>query len=226
MKVCIVIPAYNEVRKIASVITALKKEGYKDIIVVDDHSTDKTGIVAMKAGAMVIRHRRNRGQGAALRTGIEEAVKRKAKVIVTFDADGQHKASEVKLLVAPLLKGEVDVALGSRFLGSHPGIPWYKWLMLKCSILVERLLLGVWLTDVHNGFRAFSLMAAKKIRIRQDGFAHASEIVYEIRRKGLSYVEVPITIFYDAYTNKKGQSIWNSFRILKELFRIRFGKES
>ncbi|MBR9692423.1 glycosyltransferase family 2 protein [Candidatus Woesearchaeota archaeon] len=225
MKVFIVIAAYNEEKKIAKVVQGLKKEKYTNIIVTDDCSSDKTAAVAKKAGAIVLKHTKNQGQGAALRTGIKEALKRKADVVVTFDADGQHDAAEIIGLVTPIKLGEADVVLGSRFLGQHPGMPWYKWVTLKGSILVERVVLGVKLSDVHNGFRAFSAKAARKIKITRDRMAHASEIVYEVKRKKLSYVEVPVTIEYDAYSKQKGQSIFNSFSILWEILKVRFGKK-
>lgn len=223
-RVFIVIPAYNEEAKIASVVKSLKRAGYHHILVVDDCSSDRTGSEARKAGAIVIRHEQNQGQGASLRTGIKEALRRKGDVIVTFDADGQHKAEEITRIVGPILKGEADVTLGSRFLGAHPGMPWYKWVTLKGSILVERLLLGVKLSDVHNGFRAFSAKAARAITITQPRMAHASEIVYEIKRKKLRYVEVPVTIEYDEYAKRKGQSIFNAFRILKDIVKVRMKK--
>jgi glycosyltransferase involved in cell wall biosynthesis len=226
MRIFIAVAAFNEAEKIAGVVMGLKKAGYSHIIVVDDHSRDKTGALAKKAGATVIRHKKNMGQGAALRTGINAAVKQKADVVVTFDGDGQHPANEIKRLVKPIIDGKADVALGSRFLGKAPGMPWYKWVTLKGSILVERLVLGVCLTDVHNGFRAFSRKAAEQIEITCNGMTHASEIVYEIKRNKLKYVEVPVTIAYDAYSKAKGQSIFNSFRILQEMLAMKRRKRS
>jgi len=217
----IVIPAYNEAARIGRVIEDLKKHGYRDVIVVDDCSTDRTGSIAKRHGAHVIRHSRNRGQGAALRTGIKAALADGADIIVTFDGDGQHRAEEIAHLVAPVLAGEADAALGSRFLGRAPGMPWYKLVTLKGSIIVERLLLGVHLTDVHNGFRALSRKAAERIEISQDGMAHASEIVYELHRKALRFVEVPVTIAYDEYAKRKGQSVFNACRILAAIVRMK-----
>ncbi len=223
-RVFIVVAAYNEASKIGFVLDDLHRHGYRDVIVVDDASCDRTGSIARAKGASVIRHQRNRGQGAALRTGIAAALAQKASVIVTFDGDGQHRAEEIGALVAPLFAGEADVALGSRFLGRVVGIQKRKWVTLKGAILVERLLLGVKLTDVHNGFRALSRRAAELIEITQDGMAHASEIVYEIRLKGLRFVEVPVTIQYDAYAKGKGQSILNAFNILREIVRMKRAK--
>jgi len=217
----IVVPAYNEARKISGVIADLHNHGYRDIVVVDDHSTDNTAAIARRHDTIVVRHSKNKGQGGALRTGIRVALERGAKIIVTFDGDGQHRAKEIADLVAPVASGEVDVALGSRFLGKAVGIQKRKWVTLKVSIIVERLLLGIHLTDVHNGFRALSRHAAETIEITCDDMAHASEIVAEIHDHKLRYVEVPVTILYDEYVKHKGQSIFNSFRILRELLDMK-----
>jgi polyprenyl-phospho-N-acetylgalactosaminyl synthase len=169
----------------------------------------------------VLRHPKNRGQGAALRSGIRDALARGAGVIVTFDGDGQHQAKDIPGLLAPIAAGKADIVLGSRFLGEAHGITFLKLITLKVSILVERLLLGVRLTDVHNGLRALSRTAAQTVHITCDGMAHASEIVAEIRDHDLRYVEVPVTILYDKYAKQKGQSVFNSFRILGEIRRMR-----
>lgn len=221
MKTFIVVAAYNEEQRIGGVVHDLRGHGYTNIIVVDDCSADKTGKIARKLDVQVLRHRKNRGQGAALRTGIRQALNQGADIIVTFDGDGQHQASEIKRLIRPIQLGRVDVVLGSRFMGGAIGLPWYKWILLKGSILVERLFLGIKLTDVHNGFRAFSRRAASYIKITFDGMAHGSEIVAEIHDLGLRYTEVPVTILYDEYTRQHGQSVFNAFNILGKILEIR-----
>src|SRR5258708_5146103 len=119
----IVVPAYNEGKRIGETLRPLTERGYRNIVVVDDGSRDNTGDAAMKAGAWVARHIINCGQGAALQTGIDFALRRGASVIVTFDADGQHDADEIPSVIAPVIKGDADVALGSRFLGKTIDIP-------------------------------------------------------------------------------------------------------
>ncbi len=220
-RVFFVIPAFNEAGRVGRVLRELREHGYRDLVVVDDGSADGTASRARRAGAVVVRHRRNRGQGAALRSGIREALRRGADVIVTFDADGQHLAREAGRLVGPVVRGEADVVFGSRFLGAAPGIPFVKRLVLRGGVLVERLLLGARLSDAHNGFRAFSRRAAELVEISCDGMAHASEIVYEVRERGLRYREVPVTIRYDAYSRARGQSVLNAFRILVEILRLK-----
>lgn len=213
----VVIAAYNEARKIASVIQSLRRTGYRNIIVVDDGSKDATTGIAERAGASVIRHPLNRGQGAALKTGIDAALLHGADYIVTFDADGQHDAAEIEDLLAPIRRGEADITLGSRFLTKKSDIPMFKQMVLKGGILFTRLFSGIALTDTHNGFRALSRKAAQRIEIRQDRMEHASEIIDELMRKKLRYREIPVTIKYTEYSIQHGQSPFNSIKIALNL---------
>jgi glycosyltransferase involved in cell wall biosynthesis len=142
-----------------------------------------------------------------------------AKTIVHFDADGQHHAEDIQSLVDPLENGEADVVLGSRFLRKvdRQAVPPVKRIILRGAVLVNGLLTGLWLTDAHNGFRAFSAAAARQIKIRENDYAHASEIIAEISRLKLRCVERPTHITYSSYATLKGQSPWNSINILIDL---------
>jgi len=213
MKTYIVIPAFNEENSIAQVIKGLKRHGYKNIVVVDDGSTDKTFQKAKAAKVQVLRHFINRGQGAALKTGIDYALSQGADIIVTFDADGQHNPAEIKNLIRPVKEGKTDVALGSRFLKKGVKVPVVRKVFLKGGIVFTRVFSGIRLTDAHNGFRAFDRKAAQKIEIKHDGMAHSSEIVDEIYTKKLRYKEVPVTITYTDYSKRRGQSNLNSSNI-------------
>lgn len=221
MKVYIVIAAYNEEKKISEVVEGLKKERYQNIVVVDDGSRDKTYEVAEKAGAEVLRHLVNRGQGAGLQTGIDYALKKGADAIVTFDADGQHDPRDVKRVLKPVINKEADVVFGSRFLGKS-NVPFFKKLTLKGAIFFTWIFSGVWLTDAHCGFRALSRDAAKKIRITYDKMEHASEIVDEVMTKKIKYKEVPVNVRYTEYSIRKGQSVFNSIKIATRLLMGRF----
>ncbi|MFH1506560.1 MAG: glycosyltransferase family 2 protein [archaeon] len=219
MKVFIVIAAYNEGKSITKVINGLKRGGYHDVVVVDDGSRDNTFEIAEKTGVDVLQHFLNRGQGAALKTGIDYALLQGADIIVTFDADGQHKVSEIMRVVEPVLNGEVEVTLGSRFLDKETSLPFKKWIVLKGAILLTWIMYGIRLSDAHNGFRAFSRKAAKKIDIKADRMEHASEIVEEIHKKNIKFKEVPVTILYTNYAMRKGQSVWNSLRIFGKMVK-------
>jgi len=223
MKISVVIPAYNESKAIGKVIGELKQR-VNQIIVVDDGSIDNTAEIARESGAEVLAHFLNRGQGAALQTGIDFALRQGADIIVTFDADGQFKASEIDQMVGPLLLGQVDVVLGSRFLNEKNKTPLGKKIILKLAVLVTRLYTGLKVTDTHNGFRAISSKAARLIQIKQDGMAHASEIIEQIKKHDLKFKEVPVTIEYSDYSLGKGQRLTNSFRIVWDLIMGRIAK--
>ena len=224
MKIIVVIPAYNEEKNIAQAIRDLRPH-VSEVVVVDDGSNDETGDAAGSAGAYVLRHRINRGQGAALRTGTEFAIKYlAADIIVHYDADGQHVAEEVDDMVKPILLGGADVVLGSRFLKDTSKVPFFRKLILKGGIIFTRFTSGLKVTDTHNGFRALSRSAAQKIEISQDRMAHASEIFDEIVQHKLRFCEVPVTIRYTKESRQKGQSSWGSFRIVFDYFVGRFFK--
>jgi glycosyltransferase involved in cell wall biosynthesis len=212
--VWIVIPAHNEEKKITDVITGLRKSGYSNTIVVDDGSEDQTYQKALSTNTVVLRHIINRGQGAALQTGIDYALNQEAEIIITFDSDGQHQPEDISKLIKPIQEGEADVVLGSRFLSKNSNTPFIRKMFLKGGALIFRILYGIKLTDSHNGLRALSRKTAKKIKITQDGMEHASEIVEKIAKYGLKYKEMPVTINYTDYSLRHGQRTSDAFKIL------------
>lgn len=211
--VWVVIAAYNEGERLAVTLRNLLP-ACGNVVVVDDGSRDDTAAVAAAFPVWVLRHPVNRGQGAALQTGLDFARGRGADVLVTFDADNQHDPADLPLVVAPVLAGTADVALGSRFLGRTENLPASRRLVLKAGVLFTRVVSRIAVTDTHNGFRAFSRAAADRVRITQDRMAHASEILDEVRVQRLRFVEVPVTVRYSAATLAKGQSSWNAVRVV------------
>lgn len=211
----VVVPAYNEVQQIRATLESLLKYDYS-IVVVDDGSKDQTWEMASQLPVYLLRHPINLGQGAALKTATLFALSRGAEVIVHFDADGQHNTEDIETLVEPLLQNEADVVLGSRFLrpADRAEVPPLRRLILKGAVVVNGLLTGIWLSDAHNGLRALNRYAAEKILLRENGFAHATEINAEIQRNKLRYIERPTHILYTHYSLMKGQSLWNSLNIL------------
>lgn len=209
----VVVPAYNEERTIERVLRELCLV-CDHVVVVDDGSADQTYAAALRVTPYALRHAINRGQGAALQTGIEFALLQGASVVCTFDADGQHCTDDLAALVQPIMAGECDIVLGSRFLGRAEDIPPLRRLCLKAGILFTRMVSRVRLTDVHNGLRAFSRRAAERVEINNDRMAHASELIDIVRDTGLPFREVPVRIRYTDYSLAKGQSVLNSFRIL------------
>lgn len=213
--VWVIVPAFNESAVIGPVVEELVRRGHS-VAVIDDGSDDDTAGVAHRAGAHVLRHSINRGQGAALQTGIAFALQRGAEHIITFDSDGQHAAEDVDALLAPLLAGRADVVLGSRSLGSTEGMPAFRRAILGAAVIFTRVASGARVTDTHNGLRAFTRDAAARLDIRLDRMAHASEILDQIVRNGMRYEEVPVHVRYTAYSRRKGQSSFAAFRILAD----------
>ena len=216
--VFIVVPVFNEGAVIASAIESLIDKGYS-VVCVDDASTDNSLAAIRSLRVFSLHHAVNLGQGASLQTGMTFALGKNAEYIIHFDADGQHNPADIPVLLEPLQKGEADVVLGSRFLRDEDraAVPPAKRFLLKTGVFVNWLLTGVRLTDAHNGFRAMTAEAAGRIDLRENRFAHASEILDEIRKKRLRVVERPTAIVYTEYSQAKGQSMWNSIKIVMDM---------
>ena len=212
----VVIAAYNEGKVIGEVVSELRQM-FEHVVVVDDGSVDATGEAARAAGAMVLKHCLNLGQGAALQTGIDYALLRGAPFVATFDADGQHDPHDLAVMLERLQDSASDVALGSRFLGAAPGMPFSRRLLLKLALVFQRISTGLALSDAHNGLRILRASAASKLRIDQNRMAHASEIIAKIAQSHLTVVEVPCTIRYTDYSKRKGQRLVGSFDVLVDL---------
>jgi len=212
----VVMPAFHEAQVIRRSVTELRTQ-FPNVVVVDDGSHDATAEEALAGGAVVVRHPLNLGQGAALQTGIQFALARGADFIATFDADGQHHVEDLVALLEVLEREPLDIVLGSRFAGRAEGLSLARRVFLKAAVLFTNLTTGVRLTDAHNGLRVMTAAAARRIEIRQDQMAHASELVAQIGRLGLRFKEVPVTITYSPYSVQKGQRLSNGFRILSDL---------
>lgn len=213
-----IIPAYNEEEVIANVINDVRKY-FNNIVVINDASTDSTAVIAKQQAAKVINHPINLGQGAAIQTGIEFALIKGARILVTFDADGQHCIEDALKMIEKINIENAEIICGSRFLGINAiNMSRTKSLMLKLAVLFTRYISKIDVTDAHNGLRVMTDSAAKKININQNKMAHATEMISQIRKKGIQYKEHPVKIIYTDYSIKKGQKISNSLNILLDLF--------
>lgn len=213
MKTVVVIPAYNEEQTIGKVVQDLKQ--YCDeVIVVNDGSDDETAELAERAGADVVCHCLNCGLGAALKTGFAAALKNGAEIIITFDADGQHQASDIPKLVAPLRGGECDVVIGVR---QGREMPISRRIANYFGNIATFLLFGIWTCDSQSGLRAFSRRAAEQMDLRTNRMEVSSEIFQEIKEKGLNFQEVAAQVVYNNYSLSKGQSFTTG---LKTLWRL------
>jgi UDP-N-acetylglucosamine---dolichyl-phosphate N-acetylglucosaminyltransferase len=215
-RVIVIIPAYNEERTIVHVIRGLKQRGFTTLIVVDDGSSDRTGELAAREGAIRLRHLLNRGLGGALGTGISAALRLGAEAIVTFDADGQHDPDDIRRLLAPIDRGEAEVVIGSRMLDPR-GMPYRRRLANWIANVVTYLFFGGWTTDSQSGLRAFSPRAATRMRIMTAGMEVSSEIIAETVRNHLTWTEVPVRAIYTDYSLSKGQSVTVGLQTLVKL---------
>ena len=219
----VVIPAFNEAAVIGDVVLEART-AYPNVIVIDDGSSDATAARARQACGHVIRHPVNLGQGAALQTGITYALKMGARYVATYDADGQHDIADVGRMAEYLLQNNLDVVLGSRFLGKAIDMSTGRRLLLRAAVVFTVVTTGMNLTDAHNGLRLFTAKAAAAIDLRQNRMAHASEILEQIARAKLNYAELGNTVRYTEYSRAKGQKASNSINILIDLFFGRLGK--
>ena len=217
----VIVPAHNEQDNIFGVIKSVQ-ELTPNIVVINDASTDRTREIVEALNCYLLDHLVNRGQGAALQTGTDFALSKGAKIIVHFDADGQMLAKDIYRIINPIIDLQAEIVFGSRFMEKRSKIPWTKkYFILKPAIIFNWFFTGIKLSDAHNGFRAFSAKAAQRIKITQDGMAHATEILDQVRASDLKYNEVPVEIVYNQY----GQRFSSGFKIIRDLiFAKVFGK--
>ncbi len=215
MKSIAVVPAWNEAQAIGEVLDGLLSR-VDAVVVVDDGSTDGTADVAAARRVRVVRHALNRGLGAALATGIRAALADGADVVLTFDADGQHRPEDVPAMLAPIKEGRADVVIGSRMLRKE-GMPFVRRVANRIGNAVTALLFGARVSDSQSGLRAFSRAAAEHIQIRTDRMEVSSEIIAEIFRHKLRLVEVPIQTVYSTYSLSKGQGFVMGLKTLGRL---------
>lgn len=218
LKIVVLVPAYNEETVIAQVLRDIVAAGYPDVIVVDDGSADRTYENAQRvAGVIALRHFINRGKGAAVKTGIEGAKILDADVVVTMDGDGQHDPRDIARMVNLVADGN-DVVLGTRSMNRQT-MPSWKILANKAGNFFTWMIHGLWVTDSQSGFRAYSRNAIACIETRTDRYEYDSEVVREIRRHRLKYVETPIAVRYTQYSQSKAarQTLTNG---LKTLFKM------
>lgn len=220
MKVVIIVPAFNEAQIIYKVLKSLPKrlKGISDVktILINDGSTDNTLIHAQKANVQTISHVINRGLGAAIKTGLTIAQRKKADIAVTFDGDGQHNPKDIQKIIEPILSSKAHLVVGSRF-KKKQNIPFDRVVVNRLANLITFVLYGVVSTDSQSGLRAFSKRAIDEIDFKADRMEFSSEILLEAKRHNLKVKEVPIKAIYTAYSREKGQKNTNAFPIFARL---------
>ena len=217
-KTLIILPAYNEANVIENVINSIKKEGYNDILVVDDCSKDNTFKIAEKNNVKVLRHIINRGAGAATYTGLIYAKKNNYKYVVLLDSDGQHDPKDIKKLLKYAEK--YDLIIGSRMINPK-GMPIIRQILNKVGSLITAFFFGTYVKDSQSGFKVLNKKAINKIKIHFDRYEFCSEILGEVSKHRLKVKEIPIKVIYTDHSKSKGQSFTNGFKMIARfIFRL------
>ncbi len=218
--VWIVVPAFNEATVIGEVIADVRSV-FDHVVVVDDGSGDDTSPIALRAGAHLVRHPVNLGQGAAIQTGVEYARRQPgAEVFVTFDADGQHRVKDVLAMIDRLRTEDVDIVIGTRFAEPEAStkVPFFKRLVLRTAVLLSPRSRRLGLSDAHNGLRVFNRKVAEGLDITMNGMSHASEFLALIDENHWRVTEEPVEILYTDYSKSKGQPLVNGVNIIFDGF--------
>ena len=200
MKITIGIPAYNEEKNIASIITKLKNIT-DSIIVCDDGSSDMTSEISKNLGAVVISHKKNMGYGVAINSIFQKSKEMKSDLLVTFDADGQHRVEDIEKVVEPIKNNQADLVIGSRFLDKKSDIPNYRKIGIKVITQITNASIKKKLTDSQSGFRAYNQRVLSQISPSDMGMGISTEILIKSSSKGLRITEVPITVLYEGNTS-------------------------
>ena len=200
MKITIGIPAFNEAKNIAAIIIELKKIT-DSIIVCDDGSSDLTAEISEKLGSTVIRHEKNMGYGAAINSIFKKCVEINSDVLVTFDADGQHRTDDIEKVLKPIKENQADIVIGSRFLDNKSDVPNYRKVGIKIITKVTNASIKKKLTDSQSGFRAYNRQVLTQINPSDIGMGISTEILIKASSKGLRITEVPIKILYSGNTS-------------------------
>jgi len=194
------IPAFNEEKNIAAILVKLKKIS-QEIIVCDDGSNDLTAKIAEGLGAIVVRHEKNLGYGTAIRTIFLKAREMKADVLITFDADGQHRIEDIEKVLEPIKSNMADLVIGSRFLNNNQDIPKYRKIGIKTITELTNIAGGTKITDSQSGFRAYNKKILENIKPTESGMGISTEILIKTQKAGFRILEVPITISYEGKTS-------------------------
>jgi polyprenyl-phospho-N-acetylgalactosaminyl synthase len=214
----IVVPAFNEAGVIGDVIGGLRSV-FSHVVCVDDGSDDDTGDIALRAGAHLVRHPVNLGQGAAIQTGVEYARRQPgAQVFATFDADGQHRVKDVITMIDRLSAGDVDVVIGTRFGAGVSRPPLLKRVVLQTAARLSPRGRRLGLTDTNNGLRVFNKTVADGLDITMNGMSHATEFIMLIAENRWRVTEEPVEVLYTEYSQSKGQPLLNGVNIIFDGF--------
>lgn len=218
-RIWVVIPAKDEDNYISSLIEQIQTLGYRNIIVVNDQSTDRTAQLAeAHDDVIVLDHVINLGAGASTQTGIAYAVGKNADIIVTIDADLQHNPQDISKLISHMVDHGADLVIGSRFIQPKNEIPKSRIFYNKVGNIVSYFLTGVNLTDSQSGLKAISQKLSRKLDLNYDGFEFCMEIIKQAHMNSAKIDEIPVDVRYTDATTKKGQNFRSGLNMIARLF--------
>lgn len=218
----VVVPVYNEGEVIQDIVQSIQEQGFKNICVIDDGSLDNTKEILPTLKVVNIRHKINRGAGAATLTGIYHARRNNYRYVVLMDGDGQHDPKDIRLLITSMIETNADIVIGNRF-GKENTIPTKRLRYNKIANLFVRLLSGLKYRDTQSGFRLLNRRAIENIELKNRGFGFCSEMIIYAEQNGLKISETPISVTYTPYSMNKGQNLNEGVRTAKSvLWRVLF----
>ena len=201
MKIAIGLPAFNEEKNIGKIIAQLLDKSYS-VIVCNDGSSDSTGIIAEKMGAIIINHKKNLGYGAAIGSIFKKAKDEKFDILVTFDSDGQHRISDIEKMIEPIQNKTADIVIGSRFTeDGKADMPKYRKIGIKVITNLVNSQTGKKITDSQSGFRSYSSEVLSQMNLSEKGMGVSTEILIKANKQKLKIIEIPITILYEGETS-------------------------
>jgi glycosyltransferase involved in cell wall biosynthesis len=223
-KILILLPAYNEAEVIGQVLGKIKAEGYENICVIDDGSSDKTGEIAQNFGAKLLQHPINRGAGAAVQTGITFAKKSGFEYVILMDSDGQHLPEDIERLYVKMQDSQADIVIGNRFASTENDVPNHRIAYNQIANVFTNIFCRKWYADTQSGFRLLNRKAIEKMRLKNRGFGFCSEMLIFSDKADLRVEETPIQVLYTDYSLNKGQNLGEGVRTAKSiLWQVVFG---
>ena len=216
----ILVPAFNESEVIREILSNLLNY-FSNVIVVNDGSTDNIKEVVKDLDIILINHEINLGVGAAVQTGFDFVKKIPlSHAVITFDADGQHSVQDAISIAEAISHIDEEIIFGSRFLEYDNNIPFIKRIVLRIITKITRIVTGVKLTDAHNGLKAYKISAIRKLKLQFSGYSYESELITEVAKKNISYIEMSTNVKYTSYSIKKGQGLLNGLLIIEDLLKL------
>lgn len=223
-KILILLPAFNEAEVIGEVLEGIQKEGYQNICLIDDGSTDNTSDIAQGYSVHILRHVLNRGAGAAIQTGIQFARNQGFEYVILIDSDGQHLPEDIHKLYAKMQEVDADIVIGNRFFGTDNSIPKRRVAYNRIANVFTNIFCKHNYKDTQSGFRLLNRRSIEKLELRNKGFGFCSEMIIQGEKLDLQIAEVPIRVLYTTYSMNKGQNLRVGVRTARSiLWQVLFG---